>query len=65
MRQKNTEGERREDYRLVQDPDNSEIVIQKESMCELLYSSEIVIETPNKSNQSNLELTISVTRHNT
>jgi hypothetical protein len=31
-------------------------------MCELLQSSEIVIETPNKSNQSNLELTISVTR---
>jgi hypothetical protein len=31
-------------------------------MYELLYSSVIVIETPNKSNQSNLEPTIFVTR---
>jgi hypothetical protein len=30
-------------------------------MCELLSSIEIVIETPNNTNQSNLELTISVT----
>jgi hypothetical protein len=31
-------------------------------MCELLESNELVIETPNKSNQKNLEHTISVTR---
>jgi hypothetical protein len=33
-------------------------------MCEVLQSREIVIEAPNKSNQSNLELTVSGTGGN-
>jgi hypothetical protein len=35
---------------------------RRSRMCEVLQLSETVIETPNKSNQSNFELAVSVTR---